>query len=209
MNQCSPYAGRPIAYQNVAGDVLVEAGWTLFAWDTIVSSCGEPLCLTVDHLRVERPRALEYAPYVCVYCGSPGRDRDHLLPRAAVADGARPYVLTVPACGECNGLLSDNVVESITGRRLYVQERLKRRHKKLLSTIELGETDLEELGPSLRLYVRQAIFAKEQLLERLRWPVLPTYDLEALRRSGVDDPFATGLLREVNEALWASLRPLL
>ena len=53
---------------------------------------------------------------------------------------------------------------------------------------------LDELGPNLRIHVEGAMAEKANILRRLGWPYDPGYDLRALERSGIADPFQTGLL---------------
>lgn len=209
MENCVMYEGRPVSWHNAALDVLFSEGVTLFAWDTVVTTCDEPTCLNADHLRVIHPRALAYPPYVCVYCGEPGSNRDHLLPETLTGVAVRRGVLTVPSCGECNGILGDLVIESITLRRAYVQARLRKRHRKILATIELGPTDLAEYEPSLRGYVMRAMSEKQVLLDRLAWPGDVSYDHKHLQDSGIPEPALSGLVRPVDASLWSDVRTLL
>lgn len=209
MNYCEPFDGRPAAYQSVAGDVMIDAGTPVFAWDTIEPLCTTPMCLLPSHLKVVRPARLGYTPNICVYCGQPAETRDHLLPRNVTGDAWRRTVLTVPACAECNSLIGDILLESITARRAYVHERIRARNRKVLAAVELSEAQLNEFGPGLRGYLETADANKRELISRLSWPDTPSYDFEALRGSGIQDPYSMGLLELVDSAFWSRLRALL
>ena|GEM_PF-3094507 len=192
--ECAPQRDRSVAFQVVAGEVLTGAGRepSHFAW--ITNTCSTASCLNPDHMRVHAPLALAYPKNLCIYCGRSGYTVDHLLPRGWSGDTGRKYVAVVPACGTCNSLLSDSLTWSITERRALCHKRLRRKFATVLNTVDQTPEELEEYGLSMRSYLSDQLDKKRAVLDMLAWPVDPTYDLRALEQSGIDDPFAAGLL---------------
>lgn len=193
-DECSIWQGKESDYQEQAGLVLVESGSRFFAWCWVTSHCGNP-CLNVDHLAVNYPQRLSYPHRVCVYCGQIAGTRDHLVPRSISGETWRRSVLTVPACGECNSLIGAVALYSITERREYAHNRLRVKRAKILLTIEYTREELDEFGPGLRPAIVAAMVEKRKVLDRLRWPTDPAYDLRALQKSGIEDPYIFGLLK--------------
>ncbi|MEZ5411045.1 MAG: HNH endonuclease [Acidimicrobiales bacterium] len=95
---------------------------------------------------------------VCVYCGEQAEHEDHLVPRHLSGEEWRKAVPTVPACADCNQLLSDLYMETIGERSAYVARQLRRKHKALAAPCR-NCPDPEELDGTLRSYVeaRQAL----------------------------------------------------
>ena len=77
--------------------------------------------------------------------------------------------LEVPACTECNSLLGASYQETLAKRKKVLKQRLKKRHKKILKIPDWNEKDIEELGDSLRQFVRQGQLEKILIQDRLRW----------------------------------------
>ena len=191
---CSIWRGKPDVYQEQAGLALLEAGRKFFPWCWVVPTCGN-FCLSVAHLTIEYPQRLSYPRHVCVYCGLRAFTRDHLLPRGWTGDTVRNSVLTVPACGECNSLIGSVALYSITERREFAHTQLRRKHAKVLRRVEYSRDDLREFGPGLRPGIIDGLVEKHRLGRRLRWPIDAAYDLRALQRSGIEDPYAFGILK--------------
>ena len=194
---CIPFDGEMRKYQSEAIHALwVEKAIETEPWEWIDSTCNTPFCLEVEHLRANRPQRLHYPPGICTYCGAPAGTRDHLIPRYWSGEAARKFVLTVPACAECNGLIGEHPASSITDRRKVAQERLRKRKRRVLAYRDYSPNELREFGRALRDAVLGGIEEKKRLMLRLDWPHDPAYDRRSLEKSGIPDPYAIGLLHD-------------
>lgn len=191
---CVLWAGDEDKYQTEAAVALISIGRepSHLAW--ITPTCGTALCVEPEHLKVQAPTKLAYPYGVCIYCGRSGRTKDHLLPRRWTGDALRHWVAIVPACGTCNSVLSDTLTWSITERRAICHARLRRHYRKVFRTKMFTPEELDEFGPGLRPYVEDEM-AKRRIVERIfEWPTDPTFDERALEHSGIEDPYAIGLI---------------
>jgi hypothetical protein len=111
----------------------------------------------------------------CIYCGSPATERDHVIPHAivnvALSSGEYPKrsfedTEVVPACRDCNASLHSKMLLTIADRAAWQAKRLER---KLDRTEKRAWTtqELEELGPTLRVYVIEKQRHKANLEQRL------------------------------------------
>lgn len=191
---CSLWRGDPAYHQEQAALVLIEQGTNFYPWCWITTTCDN-LCLNAEHIELHYPQRLSYPRRICIYCGRRCDTRDHLVPRGISGDSHRKSVLTVPACGECNSLIGAEALFSITERREYAHHQLRRKHAKVLRRVEYSRDELAEFGPGLRPTVIEGLIEKHQLGRRLRWPLDPAYDLRALQKSGIEDPYLFGLLK--------------
>jgi 5-methylcytosine-specific restriction endonuclease McrA len=191
---CDVWAGRVKNYQAAAARSLTLEGREPSPWSWITTTCGGELCIEPDHLVAHAPRTLAYPRGLCIYCGRTGGSRDHLLPRNWSGETKRHFVVTVPACGTCNSVLSDTLTWSITERRTLCHQRLHRKYAKVLKTMGHTPAMLDEYGPTLRAYVMDELAKKRAVLQMLAWPVDPTYDARALELSGIEDPYVLGLI---------------
>lgn len=188
MTKCIPWRGHPRQYQNEAREVLawaLEESVPTFHW--MAWSCETDYCLEPTHLHQEAPRKFNYPRGVCVYCGMPAWTKDHLLPEPWTGLAARTFVATVPAFGQCNSLLSDALEPNIIERRKIAHERLRRKSRKILATVDRTDEELDEYGPGLRSVIESAMAEKVQVLERLSWPTDILFDRRALEKT--DLPF--------------------
>jgi hypothetical protein len=191
---CIPFDGRESEYQAEAKEVWEQVKRkALFPWHWISTTCGK-LCLQVNHMEIHGPKKLDYSPYECVYCGEPAEDRDHLLPEPATGKALRALVLTVPACHECNAFISDLPTANITKRREKAHEQIARKYAKVLKSVDRTEEDMEDYGPGLRTFLEGQAIEKQRIRARLDWPTEVNYDLDALERSGIYDPYGQGML---------------
>lgn len=127
---------------------------------------------------------------LCVYCGEPATERDHVLPvsiaagldlrRAGVRREVRGGLWTVPACGECNRIAGGVAFTSILGKRRYIQRRLRKRYQRDLAAVMWSPEELEELGPTLRSAVESRLQRVIRLQLRLSWPAARTHAEYAL-----------------------------
>lgn len=123
-----------------------------------------------------------------------GLDAGPPLPKTLTGIADRKYVLTVPACGQCNSIINDKGTASITVRRQIAHDGIRRIHARQLRTQDWSSRQLHEFGPLMRIHVERAMAKKAVILDRLSWPGDPSYDFRALEQSGIPDPYATGLL---------------
>lgn len=204
--QCRNWNGNIRHYQREAAHALTMAGREPAPWVWITPACGNTVCIESEHLIAQAPVRLAYPSHVCVYCGRRASSRDHLLPRNWSGDARRRFVVTVPACGTCNSLLGDVLTWSITERRAIAHARARKRFAKLLRTVDREEWELEEFGPGLRDYIVDEMAKKAEVLRMLDWPTDPAYDARALQRSGIEDPWAVGLILPDDADLEAYVR---
>jgi hypothetical protein len=108
-------------------------------------------------------------PATCLYCGQWADTRDHLVPTAVADRQVRHSVPAVPACHECNCLLSDRFLPDVKARRLFIAQRLAARYQKLLRIPEWAPADLAELGPKLRRHIQSDLAKKRHTLLRIAW----------------------------------------
>lgn len=167
------------------------------AWPT--PTCGTPLCLNLPHLAWESPKRLEYPSGVCVYCGLIAGTKDHLLPRTWTGAAVRKKVLTVPACAECNSVISDRYAPSITERRRIAHAIIYKRKKRLMNMPDWNQGDIEKLGSTLRSTIERGLHDRNVARARLAWPEDADYDVRAMQLSGIDNPYEIGLLENPNE----------
>jgi len=179
-DECWKWRGTPEHYQEQAAIAAIEAGVTIMPWCWIEAGCGTELCMEPRHLLVHAPERLEYPNRICIYCGRGGFTRDHLMPVRVTGDAARKHVLTVPACGECNSIISDKPVSSITGRRAIAKAGLRKKYKRILRAHEYSDEEIEEFGPGLRPTILRARAEKADVQERLDFAKDHAYDLRYL-----------------------------
>lgn len=106
-------------------------------------------------------------PHICIYCGNWSSCRDHLLPRPWTGPDYRKQVPTVPSCQECNLILADRVIPTITERAEYIAAKLRIRYKKLLEMPAWSDKSLLELGPNLQASVRYAEHKRRYVINRI------------------------------------------
>lgn len=197
-NEYDPkWEGPPSRHPDQVWNEVHAAEIRINKWDQFDILCDEPMCIYLDHIRIRVPMRLEYPASVCTYCGVRSGTRDHLVSKTWAGMADRKWVLTVPACAECNSSISDAAVHSIDGRRAIAKKHLRKKYRRQLNYLTFDEVALEEFGPGLRPMMLAAAEERRLIEYRLAWPTDKTYDIRHLGKSGIDDPFANGLL-EVN-----------
>lgn len=197
---CWKWKGDAAHYQEQAAMAAIEEGVTVMPWCWIEPSCGTKYCMEPTHLSVHAPAKIAYPYGICIYCGRAGWTRDHLLPTEATGRALRKHVLTVPACGECNSFISDRYATSITERRAIAKAGIRKKYRRKLYVHEFTEDELAEFGPGLRPTILRARSDRQAVIDRLEFPEDPTFDLRYLGMSGIDDPYALGLLKSGHAA---------
>lgn len=115
----------------------------------------------------------------CCYCGQPATCHDHITPisytrktgkrktsREHNEEHRRKY--TVGSCQECNSLLSNYHLLTISERASYLADRLAQRYKKTLEMPFWSEEELQELGKSLRTTVMRKQLERADVIDRIR-----------------------------------------
>lgn len=116
----------------------------------------------------------------CVYCGESATCLDHVFPIAMCGIYAvskqllqkfkRAFCL-VPSCEECNRLASNTLHYTILDKRLFIQDKLRKKYKKHNNSADWGEDEINELGRNLQQHVRKMLSTKTKLVRRLNWPL--------------------------------------
>lgn len=114
----------------------------------------------------------------CVYCGIPSETLDHVPPLSLtnmLNDKARSELdfIKVPACGECNSILNDSPILSVSDRRYKVRDALRRKYKSALNMPRWDEDELSELDASMADEIRLASKRAEWVKGRITWTPEP------------------------------------
>ena len=127
---------------------------------------------------MSRAKGKAYDPEACIYCGDPATTKDHVPPKkwlklfATHRKFCTENKVIVPSCGNCNGILGGHPLFTIEERRAYVRTYLWRKFARLLMSPGWKESELEELGPSLRTYIKAQQSRKAHIQRRIgmaRW----------------------------------------
>lgn len=115
------------------------------------------------------------ATNTCFYCGDVAEARDHVVPVREI--GRRTYVNveTVPICKDCNHLLGGTSDENFRQRMVrLIGKHITKTKLRDWFTLEEGyrpplwdESELDELGPSLKRKVKAKLDAQRLAEERL------------------------------------------
>lgn len=108
----------------------------------------------------------------CVYCGLPAETKDHVPPISRVSDYesfnlALEVYIKVPCCVECNVMLGSELQESFFQRAEVIKDKLSRKYRRHINTVEWDEEELEELGPTLLSKVVEGRGKSDRALARI------------------------------------------
>lgn len=106
----------------------------------------------------------------CTYCGiTTDITRDHVIPVSWKGFG-RSYSPgdTIPACRECNSVLSDNAIFNIPDRASYLISRYRLKYKKLILNPSWTEEELGELSFELSSQIKSMMQEQSIINDRLR-----------------------------------------
>lgn len=110
----------------------------------------------------------------CAYCNVYADTYDHVPPLSVVhalglehfsAVGVKLWL--VPACRECNSLLSSCGAQTVTERRLVARAKLRKKYAHYLRIGEWLPHELDELGPGLRQMIESGADIKGWIKRRL------------------------------------------
>lgn len=129
-----------------------------------------------DRKRFFRINGTEFEGDPCYYCGEIATTVDHAFPLSALEklisageEVPRSRLKRVPACSECNCLLSAFVFPSLQYRKAFLKKQLQRRYKKTLAMPDWTDRELSKLSYRLQQNVLAGLARKEQVLKRLQW----------------------------------------
>lgn len=128
---------------------------------------------------------------VCVYCGQPSTDWEHVIPRSFAVP-----TLIVRACSECNGLANSGVFDTIMHKQAAIQALLRKRYSKLVNREKWTSAELKQVSRKLRVMIEAAERESDILSRRLSW-VVPT---------DVVDAYSDLMTRVARERLRESMR---
>jgi hypothetical protein len=103
----------------------------------------------------------------CCYCEFDiATDRDHVIPKSY--SGSQSFAGTVPACKECNALLSNSPNHNMHDRTTYLYEAYYKKYKKLLNGAEWTAKEIKQLKGQLKAHVvaqeKQRVAVNQKLL---------------------------------------------
>jgi hypothetical protein len=74
--------------------------------------------------------------------------------------------LLIPACSECNGILSSSYIKRLSDRKKYLLKAYRKKYKKLMESPCWTETELNELSYELRSAIETSEIRKAVMLDR-------------------------------------------
>ena len=110
----------------------------------------------------------------CIYCGVPACAYDHIPPRAMrermkdLGDYTGTWV-EVPACTWCNSTLNDLALLTITDRKLYIKQAIRKKFKRLLDAPDWTDEAIASLGYTLGTKIKADMNKKKLIRSRLAW----------------------------------------
>jgi len=102
----------------------------------------------------------------CTYCGEPATTEDHFPPKSHSSGG-----FLIPACKECNCVLSTWWATDFESRCMLVKKRIARRCKTLIESPTWKQSELQELGDTLWSAVENWNQKQDRAKRRLAWNV--------------------------------------
>jgi hypothetical protein len=134
------------------------------------------VCLHVvqsSTVRVCPVTVVDISLYDCVYCGLMAQSRDHVIPVSY--DRVSRHLATwdksevVPACSECNSLLSNRWLPSVAERAGFIATRLPSRYRLELAFPNWSEDDLEGLSKRFRKQITAKMKVRDLLKARIEF----------------------------------------
>jgi len=112
--------------------------------------------------------------YLCVYCGSPASERDHVPPLSRVDDYRslmlkKEIYIKVPSCVQCNGIGASILDDTFLDRVERIKSKIAEKHKKKISYPEWDEEDLAELDYELKTKVLEGVELKKTITNMVNY----------------------------------------
>lgn len=132
----------------------------------------EAVHLSFKGLMTTRKKLLKLSdlPFICMYCGDPADQREHVIPYSYSGDNTA----IVWSCRECNLLASDYLFETIEDKGRFINERLKAKYEKILNIPQWCDDELEELDGNMKCNVLGMIEVQKWIRKRINWKVNPS-----------------------------------
>ena len=111
---------------------------------------------------------------LCVYCGDPATERDHVPPISQVDEYralglVREHYLLVPSCKSCNTIAGTSLQNSIFERIEVIKDKISRKLARYLKQTEWDEEEIEELGPNLATAVKAGSVKRQMAIARIEY----------------------------------------
>lgn len=113
--------------------------------------------------------------YDCTYCGERATCRDHVLPFSygcstkRIRSSSYSRKTCVPACEECNSLLSNFMYTSIAERALFLAGRLWYRHKDVLTSPQWSKEEYDGLSGNMLKHIKSLQTKKNLVKVRIEY----------------------------------------
>jgi hypothetical protein len=107
----------------------------------------------------------------CSYCAEISDTFDHVPPVSFAgwdkANAPMNKKVGVPACKECNTLLSNRLLMTVGERASYLARKYGKRYKKVLAFEDWDQEELEELGYNLKQSILASLVIKHSVALRI------------------------------------------
>lgn len=113
-------------------------------------------------------------PHICTYCGAPADTIDHTIPyswfRTTGSDKRKQESVgfMTYACRECNSLLGSRIFPTFQKRLLWLNNRLREKHRKEMSVLWDAE-DIASVSGRLKQYIQQQNRINLEQRARVSW----------------------------------------
>lgn len=105
----------------------------------------------------------------CSYCGSIYEiQRDHVIPNSFLRERRKfrgDWI--IPACGECNNTLGDELIFNVPDRASYLLARYEKKYKKVINFPEWSDEELEDISNRMKLSILASLEYKAEIRTRL------------------------------------------
>lgn len=109
--------------------------------------------------------------FECAYCGEPADTEDHTTPAWFVEGNTRLIerykLFKVAACRDCNGRAGMKVDKTFLERRRRIAVSIRRKKRRLLGIADWETSEVQELGHSLKDYIKRGHELATILRQRL------------------------------------------
>lgn len=99
----------------------------------------------------------------CYYCGEAATEEDHLFPQS-IGHGVGERL---PACSECNGLLSNRHPDSHLKRLHWLLEELREMYADAIEATTWHTEEVESLGGLVAAHIQQDMYRQRRAVRRL------------------------------------------
>ena len=116
----------------------------------------------------------------CYYCWDDATTIDHIVPVSYYYSWKRKSLhLTstywknnlIDCCRECNSIAGNKVFDDIEEKKLYIQDRIRNKYKKLINMPNWTDDEINELTWTLKKEIKIQVLARKWILNRVNYPV--------------------------------------